>query len=948
MSKAIDNLRYLVADFARWARFIRTPVAHHILTFLAALLIALGLGLPNDSRAGPASPCGTATVVDGFRLGPCTNSATTSFEVTSAGSIYGSAEGVINDSGGSITTFTNAGVINGSSYGINNSSGASIGILTNTGTVGGNDASIYNAGSITTINNKQGVSSSALTYTGILPVSYNIIVASTSDYGQLSANSVTNAPGTSGLTFGVDSSSVLTSDRYLSVLSGLTLANISGGFSGNYGEFTWTLVNASGSSTLWDLVVTVPVTLPDIVAGTSVGLSNVGITVNPVFTGGALVLLNGDRSSLDFSVTSAGGTIVHPTSGSATLSGVFSGAGGLTFTGTGTTVMTGANTYTGGTTVASGTLSIQGDSATGTGAVYVASGAQLMGTGTIAGAVTVAGVLKPGQSPGYLATNATVTMQSGSVFQQDIAGVQQSTASAGAGASGYYSSLNVLNGQFVINAGATLTPRLSNLFSATESGYGSSVYVPQLGDSFRIITAAEGIVGRFTTLTQPAEMAAGTQWLAFYNMSNSQSVELVAAPLSYANTLAATTQNIQATAGVLDRLVGLNQTGTSSAVQEQLLYATAAQRASTLQGFVTGLAGEVHVASVAVLPQTTQRLQQALLARLGDLPVSLPQLGITAFANTGLNPSGSASPLLGLPSASVSSNPLVNPQNGRAAVGQAVSDGKLWGEAAYQRGDRPSNGGGSGYSSNLYQLVFGADIYSDAQQKIKFGAGVSLANTLVAANGGNSTLQQGALFAYGKMPVLEEYVVDGILSLGLSSADLSRSDVTGLSHGFKNKGVMGNDVLLSVGVSRAFNLDRVGLTPFARVTFQNVNQSSYNEGNGAAALELGRYNGNGVRGTLGVALSSLNTEPLRDIYTYRAIIAVGADSQGLLNPTLNTTLAGQPFVVTTPTAGAVFVQLGLYGTLRLDDNVYAYAGLASELRNAQTLYGGSVGLRVLF
>jgi outer membrane autotransporter protein len=192
------------------------------------------------------------------------------------------------------------------------------------------------------------------------------------------------------------------------------------------------------------------------------------------------------------------------------------------------------------------------------------------------------------------------------------------------------------------------------------------------------------------------------------------------------------------------------------------------------------------------------------------------------------------------------------------AIAQAVSDGKLWGEVAYQRGDRSSNGGGSGYSNNLYQLVFGADVYSDAQQKTKFGAGVSLANTLVTANGGNSTLQQGALFVYGKMPLLDEYVVDGSASLGLSSADLSRSDVTGLSNGFKNKGVMGNDVLLSLGVSRAFAYEGLGLTPFARVTYQQVNQSSYNE------------------------------------------------------------------------------------------NIYAYAGLAGEFRNAQTLYGGSLGLRVLF
>ena len=949
MSKAINNLELQVADTAPSVRLRRLAFLGPLVSVLSALLIVLGLGMHIDSHA---SGCGSATFINSTITGPCTNSATATFEVTNSGSISGGTEGVRNDSGGSFTTFTNAGSINGSAYGVKNNSGASIGVLTNTGTITGGTG-IFNAGTITTINNRQGASTSALTYTGTLPVNYNIIVASTTNYGQLSASSVTNAAGTSGVTFGVDSSSVLTSFRYLSVLDGLSSGNISASsLSGSYGGFTWALVNALGSSTLWDLLVTVPSTsapvLPDILPGTGVLLSNVGVTVKPVFAGGSLILQSGDRSSLNFSVLSAGGTIVHPTSGSATLSGVFSGAGGLIFTGVGTTVLTGANTYAGGTTVASGTLSIQGSSATGTGAVYVASGAQLMGTGTIVGALTVAGVLKPGQSPGYLATSATVTMQKGSVFQQDIAGVQQSSASAGVGASGYYSYLNVLNGQFVIDAGATLTPRLSNLFNATEAGYGSSVYVPQCGDRFTIITAAEGVSGRFTTLTQPAEMAADTQLLSFYNMGNSQSVELIAAPLSYANTLAATTQNISAASGVLDRLVGLNQTGTSSSVQEQLLYATAAQRAGTLQGFVTGLAGEVHAASVAVLPQTTQRLQQALLARLGDLPLSLPAMGSSSLLNTGLTPSGSASPLVGLPNANVSSNPLVNPQNGQAAVGQAVSDGKLWGEAAYQRADRASNGGGSGYSSNLYQLVFGADIYSDPQQKLKFGAGVSLANTWLAANGGNSTLQQGALFLYGKMPVLDEYVLDGIASLGLSSTDLSRSDVTGLSNGFKNRAVMGNDVLLSLGVSRAFTYESLAITPFARVTYQQVNQSSYNEGNGVAALEIGRYSGNGVRGTLGVALSSTDKDPLRDTYTYRATLAVGADSQGLLNPNLNATLVGQPFVVTTPTAGAMFVQVGVYGTLRLDDNIYAYAGLAGEFRNAQTLYGGSLGLRVLF
>jgi len=275
--------------------------------------------------------------------------------------------------------------------------------------------------------------------------------------------------------------------------------------------------------------------MSNITAGTRVGLSNIGVTFYPIFAGGTLVLNTGDNSTQAFSVLSAGGTIQSPASGSATLFGVFSGAGGLTFTGTGTTIMSGANTYSGGTTVSSGTLSVAGASPTGTGDVFVASAGTLMGTGTIAGNGIVSGVLKPGNSPGYLSFTQNLTLNAGATYQQDIAGATQASSATPVGASGYYSFVNV-GSQLTITSGATLTPRLSNLFSASEAGYGSSVYVPVLGDRFRIITAG-GITGRFTTLTQPAELSSGTQFIAFYNVNSSNSLDLVTVPTSYSTTV---------------------------------------------------------------------------------------------------------------------------------------------------------------------------------------------------------------------------------------------------------------------------------------------------------------------------------------------------------------------------------------------------------------------------
>ena len=170
----------------------------------------------------------------------------------------------------------------------------------------------------------------------------------------------------------------------------------------------------------------------------------------------------------------------------------------------GTVVLSGANTYTGGTTVTGGTLSVAGTAPTGTGDVVIASGATLMGTGTIAGNVLVAGAFKPGNSPGYLSVAQNITLGSGGTYQQDIAGRTQASSTTPVGATGYYSFLSV-GGQLTIQSGVTLTPTLQNLFQVTESGYGSAPYVPKLGDTFRIATAVGG--SREPSLRSPNPLA---------------------------------------------------------------------------------------------------------------------------------------------------------------------------------------------------------------------------------------------------------------------------------------------------------------------------------------------------------------------------------------------------------------------------------------------------------
>ena len=163
----------------------------------------------------------------------------------------------------SITTLTNSGTISGTSSGsdghgiyINPDSYSvvTINTLTNTGTISGNTHDIKSQPStvnIVNLNNSQGKDGNdVLTYNGKLPTNYNVIVNSTSDYGQVS---FTSESGTTN--FGVSSSSTFSgAATYASVISGLATGKIGSTRSGTVGGYSWELVLQSGE--IWDLVIT--------------------------------------------------------------------------------------------------------------------------------------------------------------------------------------------------------------------------------------------------------------------------------------------------------------------------------------------------------------------------------------------------------------------------------------------------------------------------------------------------------------------------------------------------------------------------------------------------------------------------------------------------------------------------------------------------------------------
>ena len=160
---------------------------------------------------------------------------------------------VLNQNSGTITTFTNSGTISApSGQGIINT--ATITTLTNTGTITSSGTDISNfAGTMVTLNNSQGKNGDDPLRLERFSTNYNIIINSTSDYGQLLLTNVENGTSTN---FGIHSSSTLACETYTNVIDDVASGEIGSGKTGTFGDYSWTLSETSSGSETWDLIIT--------------------------------------------------------------------------------------------------------------------------------------------------------------------------------------------------------------------------------------------------------------------------------------------------------------------------------------------------------------------------------------------------------------------------------------------------------------------------------------------------------------------------------------------------------------------------------------------------------------------------------------------------------------------------------------------------------------------
>lgn len=383
-------------------------------------------------------------------------------------------------------------------------------------------------------------------------------------------------------------------------------------------------------------------------------------------------------------------------------------------TGAGSLSLTGHASLGKGTCVQDGTLRANGmlDSSF----VSVDRIGTLRGIGAISGPVTVQGRLAPGNSPGTLAVNGTVTMLDGSTFEADIDGLGTGTGR------GSYSRLLIVGAGHQFVADGSLEPLLRDI-----TGDASNTYVPALGDNYRIVSAEGGIVGRFDTVVQPLGLAANTRFVAFYDLGGSQSIDLRVVPTAYSAFLPSdASRNTQALAGALDGAINAQVAGTADAYAASL-GAIAAINTDALPGTLKALAGEVHA-------------DQAASARGMGLAVSRD-----AIDHLGTD--------------------TANPAN--HAWANLTQDG--------QRADADKQG--SGFDTSNNHFTAGVDVW--ATDSTVIGVGASHGDSDVNASGGHGTIRSNAGLVYAQQKV-GSVLVDGVVAHGSDDWSTRRSDPFGM------------------------------------------------------------------------------------------------------------------------------------------------------------------------
>ncbi|HJT24197.1 MAG TPA: autotransporter domain-containing protein [bacterium] len=668
-----------------------------------------------------------------------------------------------------------------------------------------------------------------------------------------------------------------------------TLQLISGNFSGvlegtegldveGYGVVTLTGNNAYTGGTT--------VSFARLIVGSD---SNLG-TGNLTLDGGTL---EGDvfSTSKTVSLTSHGG--IFDSSIQAVFNGVISGPGGLQLTGGGLFGLNAVNTYTGPTTVLLGFL----DLTTGAqiaGSVTVANNGDVVGTGTVSGAVTNNGVL----TAGYITPYGTLTVGS---YTQGSTGYLEAILSP--------SQSNLL----VVNGLASLDGSLA--VSQTAGTYS--------GISYRyIVLSAGSITGIFST----SDDFLLPNWNTFLGYgSNAVTLALYRTGVDF--TPLAMGANQTAVAQALNAAVSTGNFGMAAKLNE--FYALPSG-----QGAVLGqLTGDIYAALPNVLLDNVQFEDSLLFDRLDGNGAGMA--GVQAPSKA----PGRAGLVRNILSAEVQG------QGGNAAGLASPGVGGLWVENTDSAGFVNGDGNMEGLNKSNYGFLAGYD----TEFSKGFTGGVMGGYVHTDVNGtttGDKVGVDGIQFgAYGSKkfgPVDASLVVGYSLDHFTANRAVSiGSDVTQLAGAYD-----GNQI--QAALQGAYDLGLSGFTakPLVGVEYAHLGENAFTEtGSDSLALAIPAQSYDSVRPYLGVEGTKafildqdLGLIPRLNLSVSQELITSPASYQAAFNGAPN-----NPFTVkgVTPSATTISMEAGTKIIFGKQFNLFAnYQGHFSGTQNLNTFNGG--------
>ena len=640
--------------------------------------------------------------------------------------------------------------------------------------------------------------------------------------------------------------------------------------------------------------------------------SSLGDLANDLELDGGVLKADGDFTLAHNLDISANDGTINTNGKEVTLSGNVSGAGCIIKDGTGKLIMTGLVANSLGACVEQGVLALNGII---TGGVVVEAGGILQGSGTIQGNINVKGTLSPGNSPDTLTSVGSVVQGPVSTLEIEVDGYG---TAAGAG---NYDRVLVTGGGSTFTADGELKAVLRGITAPA-----NNTFTPVIGDKFDIVEANGGIVGEFTTLTQPVTgLATGTRFDIIYG---NNIISLVVTPTSFGSLPNISLLGNVSNAGkAIDAIRPAGAGAITNADAKRLFDNLTPLGEAELNKALRQISGENKANSVAVVGQAKAEAIKIVNNRLVSQRYGFNMARTNQQASFALSEQDNDL------TKSLANNVL------------GLSDeGNLWGKLIGKFARTGSDSNALGYTSKTFGVVMGID--SKINAKTIAGLAFSNLNTSIDSDeNGTGRVESWQLSGYGSYLPAENVFINSSLGASIERYREARTvnlagstaDTYGSSSGYS--------FVADIEAGKTFDSDWGILEPFAGLKLDWIRQNSFTE-NGDAAVTMSFDANTFVAPQTRLGLRSAKKFELNDLdYTFKGNLAWLRDigtgyydrSEVKLHNTTFNTYPAKP--------GKNALELGAGVMFGKEDGLNFMFDYEAELRENRTSHGLSLGVK---